>query len=275
MLEDYKKNIKEATAYIRSKTDLVPDCAIILGSGLGDFADELEDKIIIPYSEIPHFKKSTAPAHAGRMVIGKISGKVVLAMQGRLHLYEGYSPKDIALPVRVMKELGIKTLIATCAAGGLNRNFTAGSFMLLTDHVNFTSYNPLTGPNDEELGVRFPVMFDAYSPKLRDLTKKVALENKIPLNEGIYFAIAGPAFYSRAELRMAIQMGGDAIGMSMVQEVIAAIHGGMTVLGIANITDMALPDLEHHATEKEVLDMAKKTGPVFKNLIKSVLHEME
>lgn len=275
MLEDYKKNIKEATDYIRSKTDLVPDCAIILGSGLGDFADELEDKIIIPYSEIPHFKISTAPAHAGRMVIGKISGKVVLAMQGRLHLYEGYSAKDISLPVRVMKALGIKTLIATCAAGGLNRNFTAGSFMLLTDHVNFTGYNPLTGPNDEELGVRFPVMFDAYSPKLRALTKKVALENKIPLNEGIYFAISGPAFYSRAELRMAIQMGGDAIGMSMVQEVITAIHGGMTVLGIANITDMALPDLEHHATEQDVIDMAKKTGPVFKNLIKAVLHEME
>lgn len=275
MLEDYKKNIKEATDYIRSKIDLVPDCAIILGSGLGDFADELEDKIIIPYSEIPHFKPSTAPAHAGRMVIGKISGKVVLAMQGRLHLYEGYSAKDISLPVRVMKALGIKTLIATCAAGGLNRNFTAGSFMLLTDHVNFTGYNPLTGPNDEKLGVRFPVMFDAYSPKLRELTKKVALENKIPLNEGIYFAISGPAFYSRAELRMAIQMGGDAIGMSMVQEVITAIHGGMTVLGIANITDMALPDLEHHATEQDVIDMAKKTSPVFKNLIKAVLHEME
>lgn len=275
MLEDYKKNIKEATDYIRSKIDLVPDCAIILGSGLGDFADELEDKIIIPYSEIPHFKPSTAPAHAGRMVIGKISGKVVLAMQGRLHLYEGYSAKDISLPVRVMKALGIKTLIATCAAGGLNRNFTAGSFMLLTDHVNFTGYNPLTGPNDEELGVRFPVMFDAYSPKLRALTKKIALENKISLNEGIYFAISGPAFYSRAELRMAIQMGGDAIGMSMVQEVITAIHGGMTVLGIANITDMALPDLEHHATEQDVIDMAKKTSPVFKNLIKAVLHEME
>ncbi|MFN8674676.1 MAG: purine-nucleoside phosphorylase [Candidatus Sericytochromatia bacterium] len=275
MLEENRKKVKEAADFIKNKIKTLPDYGVILGSGLGELADEIEEKISIPYNEIPNFKQSTAPSHAGRMVIGKLGGKNVLALQGRFHLYEGYSAQDLAFSIRVMHELGVKNLIVTCAAGGVNRNFSAGSLMLITDHLNMTGANALTGPNDDELGPRFPVMFDSYSPELRKLTKKIALENKIPLSEGVYFGIAGPVFYTRAEIRMVSQLGGDAIGMSVVQEVITAIHCGMKVLGIANITDMALPDVEHHATEQEVIEMAKKTGPIFKQLLKSVIQEME
>lgn len=271
MIETYRNQIKEAVEYIKSKTNLTPEYGMILGSGLGDLGNELEDKTVIPYKEIPHFMESTAPGHSGQLVIGKLSGKTVLVMQGRMHLYEGYDPKEITLPIRVMKSMGIDTLITTCAAGGLNRNYKAGDFMLLKDHINFMGANPLTGQNDDEMGTRFPVMFDAYTPSLREVARKSALENKIYLHEGTYFGISGPVFFSRAELRFAIQSGGDAIGMSMVQEVITAAHGGMKVLGIANITDMALPDMEHHSTEQEILDTAKKSGPVFKTLIKSIL----
>lgn len=271
MIETYRNQIKEAVEYIKSKTNLNPEYGLILGSGLGDLGNDVENKVVIPYKDIPHFMESTAPGHSGQLIIGTLSGKTVFVMQGRMHLYEGYDPKEITLPIRVMNKMGVKTLITTCAAGGLNRNYKAGEFMLLKDHINFMGANPLTGPNDDEMGTRFPVMFDAYNPELREKAKTAALDNKIYLHEGTYFAISGPVFFSRAELRFAIQAGGDAIGMSMVQEVITAIHGGMKALGIANITDMALPDMEHHSTEQEILDTARKSGPVFKTLIKSIL----
>ena len=275
MIEDYKVRIKEARDIIKSKTGCIPEYALVLGSGLGELANEVEGKVVLPYKDIPNFVISTAPSHAGNLVIGKLSGKNVAVMQGRVHLYEGYSPKEVALPVRVMHQLGVKTLLTTCATGGLNKNFKAGDLMLITDHINLSGCNPLTGANDPEMGVRFPVMFDAYNPKLREIARKVAIENKIYLHEGVYLGIAGPVFFTRAELRYAISLGADAIGMSVIQEVIAAIHSGMKVMGIGNITDMALPDLEHHATEKEVLEIANRTGPVFRQLLKSILAEME
>ncbi len=271
MNEDYKNKITEAIEYIKSQTTLNPQYGLILGSGLGELAEEVEEKIVIPYKDIPNFLESTAPSHAGNLVIGKLGGKDVFVMQGRLHLYEGYDSKDITLPIRVMQKMGIKTLIATCASGGLNRNFHAGEFMLIKDHINFMGANPLTGANDNEMGTRFPVMFDCYTPDLREIAKQVAIDEKIYLHEGTYFAIPGPVFFTRAELRFAIQSGGDAVGMSMVQEVITATHAGMKVLGIANITDMALPDVEHHSTEVEILATAKRTGPTFRKLIKSIL----
>ena len=271
MIENYQKQITDAIEYIKSQTNLTPQYGLILGSGLGELAEEVEGKVVIPYKDIPHFMESTAPSHAGNLVIGKLGGKEVMIMQGRMHLYEGYEPKETVLPIRVMQKMGIKTLIATCASGGLNRNYHAGEFMLIKDHINFMGANPLTGPNDNELGTRFPVMFDCYTPDLRELAKQCAMDEKINLNEGTYFAIPGPVFFTRAELRFAIQSGGDAVGMSMVQEVIAAAHAGMKVLGIANITDMALPDVEHHSTEQEILATAKRTGPTFRKLIKSIL----
>ncbi len=275
MVENYRKQIIEAGDFIRSKTSFKPDIGMILGSGLGELANEVEDKTVIPYKDIPNFVQSTAPGHAGNLVLGKLSGKNVVIMQGRIHAYEGYNAKEISLPVRVMHNLGAKTLVTTCATGGLNRNFKAGEFMLITDHLNLTGMNPLTGPNDPEMGTRFPVMFDAYSPKLREVAKQVALKNQIYLHEGVYAGIAGPVFFSRAELRYVTQIGADAIGMSIVQEVIAAIHSGMKVLGLGTITDMALPDVEHHATEQEVLAIANQAGPVFRKLLKSIIAEME
>lgn len=273
-MQDYKNKIKTAAEYIKAKTNLVPEIGMVLGTGLGQLADEIENAVSIPYSEIPGFVVSTAPSHAGRLVIGTLSGKTVMAMQGRVHLYEGYTPKDVTLPIRVMKELGAQTLITTCAAGGLNRNFTAGSFMLIKDHLNMMGTNTLTGPNDSELGVRFPVMFDAYTPSLRALAKQVATDNKIYVHEGVYYGIAGPVFTTRAEARLAMQSGADAVGMSVVQEVITASHANMKVLGIASITDMALPDLEHHASEEEIIQIANKSTPVFKTLVKEILNSM-
>jgi purine-nucleoside phosphorylase len=275
MVDNYRKQINEAADFIRSKTGFKPEFGLILGSGLGALADEVENKTVISYKDIPNFVQSTAPGHSGNFVLGKLSGKNVAVMQGRFHAYEGYSAKEVSLPVRVMHNLGATTLITTCATGGLNRSFRAGDLMLITDHLNLTGMNALTGPNDPELGTRFPVMFDAYHPKLRDLAKKVALQNQIYLHEGIYAGIAGPVFFTRAELRYVIQIGADAIGMSIVQEVISAIHSGMKVLGLATVTDMALPDAEHHATEQEVLDTANRTGPVFRKLLKSILAEIE
>lgn len=275
MIEDYRKKIAEATDFIKSKVNFVPEYGMILGSGLGSLAEELDNKIIIPYSEIPNFPKSTAPGHSGNLVFGDLSGKKVVAMQGRFHLYEGYTPKEVSLPVRVMKNLGAHTLIATCATGGLNRNFSAGELILFTDQINLTGENPLTGPNDPEVGDRFPVMFDAYNPELRSLAKKIALRSGICLHEGVYLGIAGPVFFTRAELRYALQIGADAIGMSMISEVITAIHSGMKVLGLGTITDMALPDIEHHSTEQEVIEVAQKSSLIFKTLLKEILSEIK
>jgi len=274
MIEDYRKKIAEATEFIQSKVDFVPEYGMILGSGLGSLAEEIDNKIIIPYSDIPNFPKSTAPGHSGNLVFGDLSGKRVVVMQGRFHLYEGYNPKEVSLPVRVMKCLGVHTLVATCATGGLNRNFNAGELILFTDQINLTGENPLTGPNDSEIGERFPVMFDAYNPGLRNLAKKVALKNGISLHEGVYLGITGPVFFTRAELRYALQIGADAIGMSMISEVITAIHCGMKVIGLGAITDMALPDIEHHATEQEVIAVAQKSSFIFKTLLKEILSEI-
>lgn len=274
MIEEYRKKVQEATDFIKAKSSIEPEYGLILGSGLGSMAEEVEEKVVIPYSEIPHFKVSTAPSHVGRLVIGKLAGKNVMVMQGRVHLYEGYEPKEVTFPVRVMKALGVKTLFATCAAGGLNRNFKAGDFMILKDHLNMTNSNPLIGPNDPEIGARFPVMFDAYNTELREKAKEIALNQKIYLHEGVYFGIAGPVFTTRAEARLAIQSGADAVGMSMVHEVIIARHAGLKVIGIANITDMALPDVEGHASEDEIIETANKSGAVFKQLVKSIIAEI-
>lgn len=275
MIEENRKKIKEAADYIREKSSIKPEFGLILGSGLGELAEEIDNRTVIPYQEIPHFPVSTAPSHAGQLAIGELAGKKVLAMQGRFHLYEGYDPQEITLPIRVMKELGIDNLLVTCASGGLNRHYDAGDLMLISDHLNFTGANPLTGPNDPGLGERFPVMFDAYNPGFRALAKKVALEQKIPLKEGVYIGVAGPVFLTRAELRQAIQIGADAVGMSVIHEVIVARHSNMNVLGIAMITDMALPDVESHSEEKEILETANRTGPVFRKLIKGILTEIK
>lgn len=273
-LQEYRQKINDAVAYIKARVTALPEVGVILGSGLGELADEVEGKLAIPYGDIPHFPVSTAPGHAGNLVFGKLGGKNVVLQQGRFHTYEGYSPKETAFPVRVMRALGAETLIVTCATGGLNHRFQAGDLMVISDHINMTFTNPLMGPNDPELGTRFPVMFDAYRPELRQLAHEVAVQLGVRLQEGIYAGITGPAYLTRAELRMLISLGADSVGMSTVNEVIAAVHGGMKVLGIGTITDMAIPDSHHHADEQEVLEIARRTGPKFRNVIRGVLERM-
>jgi len=267
--------IADAAACLRDKGVGTPRVAMILGSGLGPLADEVENPIVIPYGEIPGFPVSTAPGHAGRLVAGRLQGQDVLMMQGRFHTYEGYSQQQVAFPVRVFAALGTKELIVTCATGGLNRAFSAGDIMVITDHLNLTGGNPLIGPNDPDIGPRFPVMFEAYEPMLRAKAVMAALSLGFSLQEGVYAGITGPAYFTRAELRYLQTIGADAIGMSTVAEVITAVHAGLRVLGLGLISDMALPDAQHHATEQQVLDTVAATADRMKQLVRALLSSLD
>ncbi len=273
-MSDLLKRIEEARAAVAQRSAVKPAIGLILGSGLGDLADQVQAPVHVPYREIPHFPVSTAPGHAGRLVLGYLEGKPVVAMQGRIHFYEGYTMEQVIFPVRVMRALGIETLIVTCAAGGLNPAFSAGDLMLITDHINTMGQDPLRGPNEEQLGPRFPAIVGAYTPELRELALDTAREIGISLQQGVYTAISGPSFNTSAELRMLQRLGGDAVGMSTVPEVIAARHMGLKVLGIACITDMALPDAPVVLTHEEVLETAERTKPVFQKLVRGVLRRI-
>lgn len=273
-MEDIKERIQKATKYLKENVNQKPDFALILGTGLGALADKAENATVVPYKDIPGFPVSTAPGHKGNLVFGTLGGKSVVLMQGRFHTYEGYSQAECTIPVAVFNEIGVHTLVITAATGGLNHNQKAGDLMLIRDHINFTGTNPLVGPNDPEVGPRFPVMFDCYDPEYRQLIKEVALKEQIPLHEGVYCAINGPVFFTKAELRMLMLLGADSIGMSTVPENIVARHRGLRVAGIAVITDMAIPDGGHHASEEEVIATAKKTGPLFQRLLEKSLEAM-
>ncbi len=266
--------IAEAVAYLKNTLKIQPKVGLILGTGLGALAEAVEQSQVIAYADIPGFPLSTAPGHQGNLVVGQLSGQPVVLMQGRFHTYEGYSQPECTIPVAVMKAIGVETLLVTAATGGLNHNQKAGDLMLIADHINFTGTNPLVGPNDETVGPRFPVMFDCYCPKLREMVRRVALKEGIRLQEGVYCGITGPVFFTRAELRMLMLWGADSIGMSTVPEVITAVHRGLKVIGIAVISDLAIPDSGHHATEAEVIATAKETGPRFQKLLKAVLAEL-
>lgn len=273
-MNNHKDQLVSIAAQILEKSSIKPEYGIVLGSGLGKLAESVSQATVIPYAEIPQFPVSTAPGHAGNLVIGQLGGKNVVVMQGRIHTYEGYSPQEVTYPIAVMKELGVHSLVVTCAAGGLNYNFSAGDLMLIRDHINFTGTNPLIGPNDEELGPRFPVMFDAYTPALRQKAHEVALQQGIRLHEGVYCGITGPVFFTPAELRMLMQWGCDSIGMSTVPEVIMAVHRGLKVLGIALISDIAIPDTGHHASGEDVLRVVKESSSKFSRLLVSILESL-
>lgn len=266
--------IREASDYIKSRVDFTPEVGLILGSGLGDLANEVTDKIIIKYDEIPNFPVSTIEGHAGNFVFGTLEGKKVAAMQGRFHYYEGYTMQDVVFPVRVMKQLGIEKLIITNACGGMNKDLYAGALMLIEDHINFMGDNPLMGKNLEEFGPRFPDMSHAYDKDLIELATKVAAENDIEVKKGVYAAISGPYYFSRAELNMLRTVGGDVIGMSTVPEVIVANHCGMKVLGISCITDMAIAEEIESISHEEVIAVANRTKPKFIKLTKEILKQM-
>ncbi|MDQ3459281.1 MAG: purine-nucleoside phosphorylase [Deinococcota bacterium] len=253
--------------------DFTPSLGLILGSGLGPLADELEVVASLPFESVPGFARSTAPGHSGELVLGTLEGQKLIAMKGRVHYYEGVSAQTVAFPVRLMAALGAHTLIVSNACGGLNPNWRAGELMLQLDFINFTFDNPLIGPNDA-LGPRFPVMFDPYDPDLQSLARRVARREDILLREGVYLAISGPSYATRAELRLFRRWGADAIGMSTVYEVMVARHQGMRVLGLSSVTDMAIADRDEHASGEDVLASAARSGPTFRRLVKAILAEL-
>ncbi|MBA4495698.1 purine-nucleoside phosphorylase [Paenactinomyces guangxiensis] len=267
--------IEEAKNKIRGLTEHQPQIGLILGSGLGDLAKEMEEAIVVPYGEIPHFPVSTVEGHAGQLVIGKMGGKTVAAMQGRFHFYEGYSMNEVVFPVYVMKALGIQLLIATNAAGGMNSGFRPGDLMVITDHLNMTGSNPLIGPNLAELGPRFPDMSSAYTPELREVAFTVAKQQGAQLQQGVYAGVSGPTYMTPAELIMLRNLGGDAVGMSTVPEVIAASHAGLKVLGISCITDMAIGEELEPLSHDQVVEVANRTKPVFMKLVKGIIQEVK
>lgn len=263
--------LREAAAAIRERSTCAPEVALILGSGLGALAGEVDEAVVVPYTYIPNFPASTAPGHAGRLVLGSIEGKSVAVMAGRVHLYEGYTAQQVAFPVRVLRLLGAKTLIITNAAGGVNPDFHPGSLMLITDHINLTGHNPLIGPNVADLGPRFPDMSAAYSPYLLRKAKAAGERIGEPLEEGLYAGLNGPSYETPAEIRMVRLLGADAVGMSTVMEVIAANHAGMETLGISCITNMAAGMLPVKLTEEEVIETAERVSRQFKGLLRAVI----
>ena len=263
--------IQEAKATIEKKCPLVPEVGIILGTGLGRLAEHIEKPVTISYEEIPHFPLSTVEQHAGKLILGDLSGKRVMAMQGRFHFYEGYSLQQIVFPVQVMKFMGVKKLIVSNACGGLNPLYSPGTIMVITDHINLLPGNPLIGPNDNRIGRRFPDMSEPYSKKLIELVVKVASENKIRIERGVYAAMAGPSLETRAEYRMLKLLGADAVGMSTVPEVIAAVHAGMEVLGLSVVTDSCLPDALEPADINKIIAIANKAEPVLVTIIRKAL----
>jgi len=263
--------LEQAVDAIRQRSDLEPRLGIVLGSGLGPLAEEAADSTAISYEDIPHFAVSTAQGHAGKLVLGHMAGQPVAVMSGRVHLYEGYMPAQVVFPIQTMRLLGVDTLLITNAAGGVNLHMPAGSLMLITDHINLTGHNPLIGPHDARLGLRFPDMSDAYSARLREVARGAAREVNVALAEGVYMGVLGPSFETPAEIRMARTLGADAVGMSTVMEVIAANHCGMRVLGISCITNMAAGILPQPVTAQEVYDRAEQVRLPFTRLVHGII----
>lgn len=274
MISMLLNRVEETVSYIQNKTGKKPETAIVLGSGLGQLADKLEDAVVIPYEELPHWKSSTAPGHNGRLLFGTLGGKEVVCMQGRLHYYEGYSMEDITYPVRVMAKLGVKNLLLSNAAGGINTDFAPGQLMLITDHINFLGRNPLMGPNEADFGVRFCDMSYAYHPELRRLALEAAEELGQNLAQGVYVATTGPSYETPAEIRMFRMWGASAVGMSTVPEVIVANHSGLRVMGISCITNMAAGVLDQPLTEEEVLETGAKSGAAFQALMTRIVEKL-
>ena len=269
-----REQMDRAAAFVRGRTKIAPKIAIILGSGLGALAEQIDADARIPYTEIPGFPHSTVQGHAGRLILGRLEGQPVVAMQGRVHFYEGYTLAEVVFPVRVMKALGAGVLLVSNAAGGINRQWHRGDLMIIADHINFMGSNPLYGPNDPEVGPRFPDMSQPYDPALIALAERAAVAEGIPIRKGVYIAVQGPSYETPAELRMMGRWGADAVGMSTAPEVIAARHMGMRVLGLTAVTDMATGEHVQPVTHEEVLATAKEIEPKFIRLVWRIVKEM-
>ncbi len=265
----------ETAAAIRGKWQGSPKVGIILGTGLGGFAQEIKQEATIPYGELPHFPKSTVESHAGQLVCGTIGGVPVMAMEGRFHFYEGYSMQQITFPVRVMKQMGCHTLVVSNACGGMNPQYRAGEIMLIEDHINLMGGNPLIGKNDDRLGVRFPDVCDAYDKALLARVKQIAVEQKIAVQQGVYVAVSGPNLETRAEYRFLRMIGADVVGMSTVPECLAAKHAGMRVVGFSVITDMCLADHLEPVDLPKILAIAKGAEPALRSLVRATVASMK
>lgn len=265
------QQIREAAEFVKTKVSIRPQIGLILGSGLGILADEIVNPTAIPYGEIPHFPVSTVEGHAGELILGMLEEKPVVVMSGRFHLYEGHEAQKVTFPIRVMKELGVESMIVTNAAGGVNESFEPGDLMVIKDHLNLMFRNPLIGPNDSDLGPRFPDMSEAYDHTLRQLAHEVAKEQGFQLREGVYSGVLGPSYETPAEIRMIRKMGGDAVGMSTVPEVIVARHSGIRVLGISCISNMAAGILPQPLSHEEVMETANRVKDKFIKLVKGII----
>ncbi|MGD8605452.1 MAG: purine-nucleoside phosphorylase [Anaerolineales bacterium] len=273
-IAEYRAKVNEAVKYIQGEVDFKPTIGIILGTGLGSLVDGIEMVKEVGYEMIPHFPVSTVESHAGRLLFGRLREKPVVCMQGRFHYYEGYSFKQIGFPMRVLKALGMETLIVSNAAGGLNPNFAPGDIMLIKDHINFFPGNPLIGPNDDQFGDRFPDMFEVYNHRYQAIAREVALDMKIKLQEGVYVGLTGPCLETAAEYRMFRGFGADAVGMSTVPEVLTAHHQHNKILAFSIVTDMGLPDNMHPCSLEDVIGTAARTEPVLRDLIAGCVERM-
>lgn len=268
---DLIERLRKAVAFIRTKTDWKPEVAIILGTGLGNFASKVKKEAEIPYKTIPGFPVSTVQSHAGNLLFGTMSGKKIVVMEGRFHFYEGYDVKDVVFPVRVMRELGAKILIVSNAAGAMNLTYRKGEIVVIEDHINFMGVNPLIGPNDERLGPRFPDMVAPYSPRLAKIVEDTAREIKQSVRRGVYVGVSGPNLETRAEYRMLRGWGADLVGMSTVPEVITGVHMGMEILGLSIATDLCDPDHLEPCDIKEIIKTANEAGPKLDRLLEASL----
>jgi purine-nucleoside phosphorylase len=267
--------VEEAAKSVKLRLEGEPRVGLILGTGLGGIVENMRKAVAVPYASIPHYPACTAPSHHGRLVYGIWAGKPVIAMDGRFHLYEGFSPQQIAFPIRVLRALGIKTLLISNAAGGLNPNFNAGDLMVITDHINLTGHNPLIGPNVDDWGLRFPDMVEPYSRRLMDLTEKTALKLGIQLRRGVYAGVLGPSLETAAETRFLRMSGADAVGMSTIMEVLTAVHAGMEILAVSAITNINLPDCYKPAVLDEIIETAAASGIILGSLFEKVLEDLE
>jgi purine-nucleoside phosphorylase len=268
------EKINETVSFIKSKYPHQPAVGIILGSGLGSFVNEIKVEMEISYGDIPYFPISTVAGHTGKLILGELSGKKVAVMSGRFHYYEGYPAQEVVFPIKVLKFLGIQTLLVSNAAGGMNIDFKVGDLMIINDHISMFIENPLIGRNDEKLGPRFPDMSEPYSKALIAKAKKIAALGEIPIKEGVYCGVTGPTFETRAEYKFLHTIGGDAVGMSTVQEVIIAVHMGLTVLAISVITDLGIREEENKITHEEVLQAAKEAEPKLTYIFKELIAEL-
>ncbi len=272
-----REQIDESIAYIRKHTKVRPEIGIMLGTGLGGLVSEIRKEIVLDYDEIPHFPISTVESHHGKLIFGKLAGKKIVAMQGRFHYYEGYTMQQVTFPVRVMSYklgLGVKTLLISNAAGGMNPEFRRGDLMLINDHINLQGDNPLIGPNDDELGPRFPDMSEPYSRELIKLAEKIAMDLKINVQRGVFVAVQGPNLETRAEYKFLRGIGADAVGMSTVPETIVAVHMGMRVLGISIITDECFPETLKPVSVEEIIATANKAEPKLTGIMKELVRRL-